>query len=230
MSHTAAIFKKQIKDTFKNSAVLIQFVLFPVLTLIMSRSIAIEGMPENFFVSLFASMYAGMAPLTSMTAVIAEEKENNTLRVLRMSNVKPWEYLLGTGAFIWLACVLGAALICAAGHYGVRERLLFMAVMAAGIFVSLLLGAAIGTWSKSQLMATSVVVPVMMVFSFMPMLSMFNAAVAKAAKYLYSEQISILLSRIGGPQPAPDAVWIFAVNLCLFAALFAAAYKKCGLE
>ena len=90
--HICAILWKQLKDTLKNKTILIQFVMFPALTLI-------------------------------------------------MENVKPAEYLIGVGIYIWIICMIGVA---------------------------------IGTWSKNQMMATSVTVPVMMVFSFLPMLSMFN--------------------------------------------------------
>lgn len=178
MSNIMAIFKKQLKDTFKNKTVLIQFIMFPFLTLIMSHAVTIEGMPENFFVNLFVTMYLGMAPLTSIAAVISEEKEKNTLRVLMMSNVKPYEYLIGVGSYIWLACMFGAAIICGAGSFGFQESISFMIIIAIGILTSLLIGAAIGTWSKTQMMATSITVPVMMIFSFMPMLSMFNNTIA----------------------------------------------------
>lgn len=230
MHNTMAILKKQLKDTFKNKTVLIQFIMFPVLTLIMNQVISIEEMPENFFVNLFATMYIGMAPLTSIAAIIAEEKEKNTLRVLRMSNVKPYEYLFGIGSYIWLACMLGASAICIAGSYKPQERLAFMAVMATGILISLLAGAAIGAWSNTQMMATSITVPVMMVFSFMPMLSMFNTTIAKAAKFIYTEQIRITLSQISSLPPAFNCICIIMANIFLFAALFTIAYKKCGLE
>lgn len=229
MKHIAAIFKKQLKDTLKNKTVLIQFIMFPVLTLIMNRAVKIEGMPKNFFVSLFATMFIGMAPLTSMAAIIAEEKEKNTLRVLLMSNVKPYEYLLGIGSYIWLACMTGASVICAAGSYGFRERLVFMAVMGIGILASLLAGAAIGVWSKNQMMATSLSVPVMMIFSFLPMLAMFNAAVAKIAKMIFSEQISIMLGQVSEMRFETGNMGIILANVLLFAVLFTAAYKKCGL-
>ena len=75
MTNILAILKKQMKDTFKNKEILIQFILFPVIAIIMENAINIEGMPERFFVTLFATMYIGMAPLTSMAAIIAEEKE-----------------------------------------------------------------------------------------------------------------------------------------------------------
>lgn len=226
MNHAAAIFKKQLKDTCKNKTVLIQFVMFPVLTLVMHNMIKIEGMPKNFFVNLFAVMYIGMAPLTSMSAVIAEEKEKNTLRVLLMSNVKPCEYLLGTGSQIWTACMLGAAVICAVGSYHLQERFVFMMIMAAGIFISLLLGAAIGIWSRNQMMAASIAIPVMMVLSFLPMLSMFHDTVRKAGKFIYSEQISRMLSQIDSLEIGMENICILAVNLAVFAALFLTAYRK----
>ena len=229
MRNTTAIFKKQLKDTMQNKTVLIQFIMFPLLTLIMSQTITIEGMPENFFVNLFATMYIGMAPLTSIAAVIAEEKEKNTLRVLMMSNVKPYEYLLGVGSYIWFACMLGAAVICAAGGFALREGLAFMGIMAVGILASLLMGAAIGTWSKTQMMATSITVPVMMIFSFMPMLSMFNDTIAKIAKFIFSQQVNIMLGQVNALQPEAENICIVVINMVIFTALFTFSYKKSGL-
>lgn len=230
MHNIAAIFKKQLRDTLKNKTILIQFIMFPFLTLLMNNAIKIDGMPENFFVNLFATMYIGMAPLTSIAAIIAEEKEQNTLRVLMMSNVKPYEYLLGIGSYTWFACMAGASLICIAGKYSLPESLAFMGIMAIGIVLSLLVGAAIGTFSRTQMMATSITVPVMMVFSFLPMLSLFNSTIAKIAKFTYSEQISRMLHQINDPQISIHTICIVAVNMILFTALFTLAYRKCGLE
>ncbi|MDE6759440.1 MAG: ABC transporter permease [Lachnospiraceae bacterium] len=230
MNNIAAILKKQLKDTWGNKTVLIQFIMFPVLTLIMNNAIKIDGMPENFFVNLFAVMYIGMAPLTSMAAVIAEEKEKNTLRVLMMSNVKPHQYLLGIGSYIWAACMMGTVVICMAGSYKPQERLYFIMIMAIGILASVLIGAAIGIWSKTQIMASSVAVPVMMIFSFMPMLSMFNTTIGKIAKFIYSEQISIMLNRIGSMHLGIDNICIMVANVLLFSTLFIIAYRKYGLE
>lgn len=229
MNNIAAIFKKQIRDTLKNKTILIQFIMFPILTLIMCNTVKINEMPQNFLVNLFATMYIGMAPLTSMAAIISEEKEKNTLRVLMMSNVKPYEYLLGIGSYTWSVCMAGAAIICLPGRYSPKERLIFMGIMAVGILTSLLAGAAIGTFSKTQMMATSVTLPIMMALSFLPMMSLFNDTVAKVAKITYTEQISQLLSQIANIQPGFGTIAILAANILLFAALFTAAYRKCGL-
>lgn len=229
MNNIFAIIKKQLKDTLKNTTVLIQFVMFPMLTLIMNDAIVMDEMPENFFVNLFGTMYIGMAPLTSMAAIIAEEKEKNTLRVLIMSNVKPYEYLLGIGIYVWVMCMLGAVAICTGGGYKLQTSVTFMGIMATGILASLLLGATIGTWSHTQMMATSVTIPVMMFLSFMPMLSLFNTTIAKIAKFIYSEQISLMLGQINNFQLQAENICIIIVNILIATVLFAVTYKKCGV-
>ena len=229
MNNIVAIFKKQLKDTLKNKTVLVQFVLFPVMTLIMNNAIKMQDMPENFFVNLFATMYIGMAPLTSIASIISEEKEKNTLRVLIMSNVKPYEYLLGIGSYVWFACMLGGVVICAAGGYNLQTSIVFMGIMAVGILTSLLIGAIIGIWSKTQMMATSIAVPVMMIFAFIPMLSLFNSTVEKIAKVIYSEQISRMLSQINSLQLSAVNIGVIATNILIAAVIFIVIFKKCKL-
>lgn len=230
MKHISAILWKQIKDTLKNKTILIQFLMFPVMTIIMENSIKIEGMPEHFFAVMFAVMYVGMAPLTSMAAIIAEEKEKNTLRVLLMSNVKPMEYLTGVGIYVWGMCMIGAFVIALSGKYTGLSLLYFMLIMAVGLLVSMLIGAVIGTMSKSQMMATSITVPVMMVFSFMPMLSMFNDVIKKVGKVTYTQQINTLLFNVQDLEVSTESILVIGITALLTLVLFVLAYKKSGLE
>ncbi|MBQ6888199.1 MAG: ABC transporter permease [Lachnospiraceae bacterium] len=230
MKHMIAILWKQIKDTFKNKTIFIQFVMFPALTIIMENAVKMEGMEEHFFATLFAVMYMGMAPLTSMAAIISEEKEKNTLRVLRMSNVKPAEYLMGVGIYIWTICMIGAGVIGIAGKYTGSVFGKFMCVMGVGMLVSILIGAAIGTWSRNQMMATSITVPVMMVFSFLPMLAMFNDSIAKIAKFTYSQQIHLLINQLEQMEIKFEQTGVVLINMVVAVVLFVFAYKRTGLE
>lgn len=229
MRHVAAVFGKQWKDTLKNKTVLIQFLLFPLMAVIMENAIKIDDMPEHFFVKMFATMYIGMAPLTCMAAIISEEKEKNTLRVLLMSNVKPAEYLLGIGGYVWLMCMCGALVLAAAGGFTGKALACFLLVLAVGILTSLFIGAAIGTWSKNQMMATSVTVPVMMIFAFLPMLSMFNETISRVAKYTYSQQINLLLEQLGHMEVKTECVAVILCNIVLAAVAFGWTYRKSGL-
>lgn len=230
MKNTAVIFRKQLSDTLKNKTILIQFLMFPVLVIIMENLVRIEDMPEHFFVKLFAVMFVGMAPLTCMSAIISEEKEKNTLRVLMMSNVRPAEYLAGVGAYVFVMCSAGMAVFAAAGGYSGTGLVRFIAVMSAGIILSELTGAVIGVFSRNQMTATSVTVPVMMIFSFLPMLSMFNDTVRNAARITYSQQISDLINGIGTSGISAESVIVIAVNAVIAAALFVIVYRRKGLE
>ena len=229
MRHIIAVLWKQIKDTFKNKEILIQFVMFPVLTLIMENVVEVEGMPEQYFTNLFGVMFIGMAPLTSMASMIAEEKEKNTLRALMMSNVKPSEYLIGVGFYDWCLCMLGACVIgFAGGHTGAYGK--FVLIMGIGILVSILIGAAIGTWSRTQMMATSLTVPVMLVFSFMPMLSMFHEGIETVARITYSQQIHSLIYQLDSMESVAEPAGVIVVNMIIAVVLFIYAYRRSGLE
>lgn len=226
INHIWAILWKQLKDTLKNKTVLIQFVMFPFLTVVMENAIELEGMPEHFFANLFAIMYVGMAPLTSVASVISEEKEKNTLRVLQMCNVKAFEYLLGNAIYVIAACMLGSLVIGVAGGYTGSRLVYFMLIMFLGHCVSVVLGAAIGVIGKNQMVATSITVPAMMVLSFLPMLSMFNESIHKVAKFIFSEQLYIMLNSLQDLHIETENVVIIACNAVVIIGVFLVAYRK----
>lgn len=231
MRKIRTIFWKQIKDTIKNKAVFIQFVLFPVMAVIMENAIKIEDMPEHFFVLLFSAMYVGMAPLTCISAIISEEKETGTLGMLRISNVKAWEYLAGIGVYVFALCMAGSLVFAWTGEYSGLRMGAFLMVLASGILISMLIGAVIGLMSRNQMSAISVTVPVTMVFAFLPMLSMFNEKIREVARFVYSYQIQEALGRIRDMEGMKDVVSgrqleIMAVNFLIAAVVFLVTYKR----
>ena len=228
MNNISAVFLKQIRETLKNKPILIQFLMFPVLAVIMETAVKIEDMPEHFFAKLFAVMFVGMAPLTCMSSVISEEKEKNTLRVLMMSNVKPVQYLLGIGSYIWIMCMAGAAVFAALCEFKGAEIKKFMVIMAFGIILSILAGAVIGIAAENQMTSTSVTLPVMMIFSFLPMLSMFNETIEKIARVTYTQQISQLVNN--NFENISEGAIVIAINFVLAIVLFFLAYHRKGME
>lgn len=228
--HMNAILWKQIKDTLKNKTILIQFLMFPVLTLIMENTVKMDGMEPNFFTNLFGVMFIGMAPLTSMASIISEEKEKNTLRALLLSNVNPVSYLLGVGIYIWVICMLGGTVIGLAGGHEGEMLLKFLIAMGGGILLSILLGAVIGVFSKNQMVATSLTVPVMMIFSFLPMLAMFNETIEKIAKITYSQQIYLIFADLENSSFSMENGLVLAGNFLVAVVLFFVIYKKRGME
>ncbi|MDK2808600.1 MAG: type transport system permease protein [Clostridiales bacterium] len=224
-----AIFLKQAKDTLKNKAILIQFILFPVLAIIMDHSITLPNMPKHYFVFVFASMYVGMAPLVSASSIISEEKQGNTLRVLMMSNIRACEYLIGEGLLILFACTLGTFVFAAEAGYTGSKLVEFIALMLLGILISIFLGFGIGAWCSNQITATSLTVPFMMLLSFVPMIATFNATVEKYAFFLYTQQISASINPLTPKGDSFSSFVILFLNAGAALLIFTFAYKKRGI-
>lgn len=224
-----AVFIKQIKDTMKNKSILIQHMVCPMMALIMSKAIVLPDMPECFFVNLFAEMHLGMTALTSMAAIIAEEKEKNTLRILLLSNVKTWEYFIGVGLGVFLLSMMGVLAIGLIGGFAGSGLLEFMGIMGGGLLISMLIGGAIGIWGRSQNATVSITVPATMFFAFLPMIAIFNEKIAEMSQFVYSQQVHNLLSKIGSISTGDIHYSIIMGNVVVAAALFTVAYGRCGL-
>lgn len=232
MNKTIAILKRQFLDTLRNKAVLIQFLMFPMMTILMTQAIQVPNMPPRFFAILFATMYIGMAPLVVMSSIISEEKEKNTLRVLLFANVKPREYIIGTGIYVFVMCMMGSIVFVICGDFKANEILIFEGIMAAGFVISIFVGACIGIFSKNQMAATAVTVPVMMIFSFVPMLSMFNEKIQIVSKLLYTEEIRKLMNSLTEGSLSVEGSFPAIVLICngvIVLLVFRMGYKK-GFE
>ena len=228
MNNILVMIRKQMKDTFKNKAVLIQLILLPVVSFILERVIRPEGVPELMYTKMFAAMYMAMAPLTAMSAIIAEEKEKNTLRVLMMSNVKPGQYLTGIGAYVWIISMIGSVLL--AVSFPAADMPLFFLVMGVGFLISIVIGAVIGITAKNQMSAGSVGAMAMIILSFIPMFAMFNEGIGAVARFLYTQQTRFLLDAMSFAEIKWDGAVILAANAILAVVMFFVAFRKKGLE
>lgn len=143
-----------------------------------------------------------------------------------MCNVNALEYLTGNAIYIVFICMMGSLVIAFAGGYKGNELLTFLLIMFAGHTISMLVGAAIGVFSKNQMMATSLTVPVMMIFSFLPMLFMFNDSIKKIAKFFYSEQLYLLINDLNAIEIRMETIVILGINVFVILGCFAVAYQK----
>ena len=74
--------------------------------------------------------------------------------------------------------------------------------------------------------ATSISVPVMMIFSFLPMLSMFNENIKKIGKVVYSEQLYLMMSRITDIEISGESIVILSANILIIMMAFVFSYRK----
>ena len=231
MRITRAIFTKQAKDMFKNPSVLIMFILFPAVAFIMNTFVQLpenEFVKDNMFVTMMASIFAGMGLITAVAGAIAEDIDHKSLRFLIIAGVKPHQYLLGVGGFFLLAGTVASVIFNLIGGFTGMDCIKFLSVMVTGIAASILLGATIGMWSKNAQAAGGIAMPVAVIIGFTPMIAGFNETVEKFAGGLYTQQINTIVNDFSADIARP--LLVIAANIAVCAVLFVVAYKKKGLK
>ncbi len=230
MSRARAIFIKQAKDMFRNPMMLIQFIIYPAVAFVMTELIAKSNpdISNNMFVTMMGAIFAGMALILSMSSVIAEDVERKSLRLLVMAGVKPHEYLLGAGGFILLAGIIVSGVFGLIGDFTGAELIKFLAVMAAATSASIVLGAIIGMLAKNRQTASAIATPLAMILGFAPMVASFNETAEKAASFLYTQQLNVLVNDFS--LSFSKAMAVIGVNILVLLAVFVFAYRKKGLK
>jgi len=240
-----AIFKKQLKDTIANPAVLMNFFIFPLMAWMMNSFAAPDmgEIPEEFaeiiaanmpnLAIMMAAMFAGMAIIPSVTGFIAEDIEKKSLRFLNMAGLKPAPYLLGIGSVtFFLSAFTSIAFGFISGFEG-QDFWIFVGSLLSGVAASIVLGATIGILCKNQQAATGLSMPAAMVLGFGPMLAMFNDNIARFLHPFYTQQLNVIADYItlgGGDVSLWQSFAIIWVNVAVLSVLFAIVYAKKGLK
>ncbi len=230
MRSIRAIFIKQAKDMFKNPMVLIMFIIFPAVSLIMTELVAKsnDDIPNNMFVTMMAAIFAGMALITSMSGIIAEDIERGSLRLLVMAGVKPHQYLFGTGGFILLMGIVVSVIFTLIGDFTNTEIIKFLTVMVMSTAASIILGASIGIIAKNQQAATAIGMPFAVILGFTPMVAGFNKTVEKAASILYTQQMNVIVNDFSAN--FNKAMLVMGINIAVLLVLFIIIFRKRGLK
>ena len=244
MRNFKAIFRKQLKDTLKNPAVLINFFLFPLVALMMNffAMPSIEGVPAEIadiiaagmpnMALMMAAMFIGAGLIPPVAGFIAEDIEKKSLRFLTMAGVKPVSYLLGVGGVsLFLSAITSIAFGLISDFRGI-DMWIFVAALMSAALASVLLGAMVGIASKNQQSAAGLSLPAAMVLGFGPMMAQFNPAIGRILHPFYTQQLNLVADSLGGTADTPlwQAFAIIWANVAVLGILFAVVYQKKGLK
>lgn len=224
----SAIAYKQFKDIFKNKTILLQFLLFPLIAILMLVVVPDEEIKSSIPI-MFSTIFIGMTPLSCMASIIAEEKEKNTLTALKFAFVKSVEYLLGIGSVIFLACTVIILIFSLMTNGEILVKVKFFIVLLLGLIPSMILGSVLGILSKNQMSVASIVSPISLIVSLLPLFSTFNENIRMISRFIYTQQINDLLNNINNKFEI-EKVLIIMGNAFIFLILFAVVYKKKGLK
>lgn len=218
-----ALFIKQTKDILKNTPVLVLFLVYPVIAFIMTNAMKDQVGSGSFFLSIFATMHCAFSPIVATTSILSEEKENNTLRVLIMSNVTLREYFVSIGGFILITTLVSGSTFLLIADKSPYDCLIFLAAMGIGSILSIILGTCIGLYAKNASAANGLAVPCGMFFAFLPMLAYFNKGIGSISKFTYGQQISNLFDK---GEISIFGILVICCNAVVLGVLASILYKK----
>jgi len=252
MKNTSAIFYKQLRDTLKNPASLIQFIMFPLLAFVLTLLMNVERMAEEMmgvlpagtdFNAMLAGMIANMPNMTTMQAtvfagmglipivagIIAEDIEKKSLRLLSMAGVKPASYLTGIAGVIMLVSLFTSVTFSLiAGFRGV-DFWVFTAAMISGVSGSIVLGATFGIMTKNQQASAGITMPIALILGFGPIMAQMNPCIARFLHILYTQQLNVVANYLTAGD-IDTSLWqsfgIMWANVAVLGLLFVLVFKK----
>ncbi|MGG3988616.1 ABC transporter permease [Bacillus smithii] len=188
-----AIFVKDWKDLLKNSYMLFT-VVFPLL---FAAWIGRMEAASEFARLLPINLALVLVGAFLQAAIIAEEKEKNTLRGLLLSPVKPLEIFIGKSllsAFLTIAVVIGSILI--SDFQMPSSILLFAVAVLLNMMIYINIGTILGLLSRTVMETSIIGVPILMIFGYGALLKELidNDFLAMIFDYLPNEKFTLLAS------------------------------------
>lgn len=167
-------------------------------------------------------------------AALAEEKEKNTLRTLMTSSVNGLEFFLGSLIpVVLMSTVVNVLCTFIAGFdLGLSQWIPFLAITVACSAISAVIGMIFGIFAKTQVSASTITTPVLIIFMMIPMFSGFSETLENISELLFTGIIFNAIANIDNALPVTDikGVIVLAAEFLVSVAVFLALYRKNGFE
>ncbi|WP_160689847.1 ABC transporter permease [Clostridium sp. C2-6-12] len=229
-----ALIKKEMKDFSKNINILFMCIVPIIMSLIFSRIFNGSEQLKEYIMNVSLNSNLMLVSGFTTAALIAEEKEKNTLRTLMLSAVSPIEFLAGK-IFVTLVISIGVNVLT---YFIMGMKLsyigqfIIITTLVAICFIEF--GAIVGILAESQMSTGTIGMPFFMIMFFVGTLSKMSNIAGFVANFLPNYNMEVLLNRVY----ANEAISInFAYNISVIliwimmgAGIFAYAYKKKKLD
>jgi len=251
-----AVFKKQLKDMLRNPASIVQFIMFPLVALLITSIMDLESMAEDMIehlpygadistiltemtasmpnmTTMQATIFAGMGLIPIVAGIIAEDIEKKSLRFLKMAGLKPAAYLMGIGGVVFFYSIFTSIAFAFIGGFRGVDFWIFFASMLSGVAGSIVLGAAFGIMTKNQQASAGITMPIALILGFGPILAQFNDRIARVLHVTYTQQLNVVADYINtgiSDTPLWQSFAIMWANVAVLGVLFAIIYAIKGLK
>lgn len=217
-----AIFQKDWKELYKNSYILFTLAMPLAFAALLGR----VGEDNAAFHSMPITLALLISGVFIQAAMIAEEKEKNTLRGLLLSPATTTEILIGKSALTFIMTVLVIIGSIFLSDFQVTHVPLFSLIIIINLIFYISIGTILGLLSRTVMETTIIGMPVMVIFGLAPMFSSLveSPAILKLINFLPSERFTAAWTAVSNGQGFSDltshifilAVWAGAALVLTF--------------
>jgi len=230
MRNTLAVFKNQFNEFIADKEQLMLFVLFPGLAFFQARIADLdEGVYPYQIAIVFAAMFASTVMVMLIPPIVAEHRENGSLRFMVMSGIKPLSYLSGIGGFFIILNLLVGFYFAWLGAFSGVALVNFLLGVLLGVICSILIGAVIGILSKNRQKAMGFSMPIGMGLAFLPIFATSLEALQPIMNVLYLDRIANIMAA-GDLAYVMNDIWVVLANVAVLVVIFAGLFKLKGLK
>lgn len=195
MKRVQAIFLKDWKELLKNSYILFTMAMPLALAAWMGRI----GMDNTQFATMPISLSLVIAGCFVQAAMVAEEKEKNTLRGLLLSPANTIEILIGKSALtstVTIAVIIGSIFL---SEFKVPSIPAFILLVIFNLIIFILMGTILGLVSRTVMETSIIGMPIMIIFGMGTMVNSIvdSKIIQSILNYLPNEQFNIALLELG---------------------------------
>lgn len=211
-----AIFSKDVKDLSKNMFVLSTAVMPFLFAVLFGRG---EEVPVEIFLLVINLTFATVTAFVQ-GALIAEEKEKNTLRGLMMSPASTAEIIVGKSLVTGVLSIVTIFICMELMGYSPAEPLPLYGAMLLALIFFLMLGTMLGLLARTLIEASVIILPVIFIFGMGSIFTEFftEYEFLSVLEYLPNFQLEILAQEL-----AAGAGWAEAAGSYLIIAAWGAA-------
>ena len=211
MKRIQAIFMKDYKEFSRNYAVS-AMVFMPLFLAFFFNKMGVQTI-QDYLLPINTTL--AMVTAFVQCCLMAEEKENNTLRSLTMSPASIADILVGKSSLVFIITAITMVLsIYLVGYEPANVIVLILALVISTVFY-IAIGTICGLYTKTVMEATITVMPVVIVFLVGSLLPDFSSKfpVLAVAEWLPSSQLILLAESLEAATPAKELLVPFVVMI-----------------
>lgn len=212
------------------------FVMKKIMPDIDVNETAMNFSTTEFVLSFGLVFNIAIAGISMSSAPLAEEKEKNTLRVLMTSSVNGLEYLIGTLLPPLLILILANIILIPVSGISFEEINLssYLLITTVASLISLMIGYIVGIFSKNQMQASLISMPITVLLTSVPVLNLLqDGGIGEILNYTYTGVLNNFANSIytkGGYQWNLTDTSVLFGWLLISIGIFIYAYKKNGFD